>query len=61
MVRAESSHKRIKLDSKKVIPIDIFENLTIDKFEILKIIGKGSFGTVKLVRTAKKVYALKCL
>jgi len=35
----------------------------LDDFEVIKMLGKGSFGKVKLVKhkKTKKLYAMKCL
>lgn len=39
------------------------QDFKLDQFELVGFLGKGSFGTVKLVRHAptNKMYALKCI
>ena len=40
-----------------------FKDFKLDQFELISFLGKGSFGTVKLVRHAptNKMYAFKCI
>ena len=40
-----------------------YDKIDLDKFNIMKMIGKGSFGEVFLVeeKSSKKVYAMKVL
>jgi serine/threonine protein kinase len=47
----------------KTMECTVNDKIELDKFNILKMIGKGSFGEVFLVeeKNSKKVYAMKVL
>ena len=44
---------------KKIKPISNATNLSIDKFEVVKAIGRGGFGKVFIVQKDGKQYAMK--
>lgn len=62
----EFARSEAKLVNRRIAPVEYAKGITIDDFDLLKVIGKGAFGKVMLVRKRKglgkgKIYAVKVL